>query len=93
MSSVNNSIFEYIKNLSVLVSYFHLGLLPFKRVLCYFVMNIPFPCFRYVKREHFIDVTEVFRVLNAEKKYRTTKLALYLMVFIVTIFRFVTPLQ
>ncbi|WVY98193.1 hypothetical protein V8G54_030344 [Vigna mungo] len=41
----------------------------------------------YVKREHLIDVTEVFRVVNAEKKFRIVKLALYLTVLIVTIFR------
>ncbi|KAL9319240.1 hypothetical protein ACSQ67_015757 [Phaseolus vulgaris] len=41
----------------------------------------------YVKREHLIDVTEVFRVANAEKKFRIAKLALYLTVLIVTIFR------
>jgi len=76
MPSVNNNIFEYIENLFVLVSYFHLGPLSFKHVLCYFVMNIPFTCFRFVKREHLTDVAEVFRVLNAEKKYRIEKLAL-----------------
>lgn len=55
----------------------------------FFVMNISFEWFRYVKREHLIDVTEVFRVLSVEKKFRIAKLALYLIVLIVTIFRFV----
>lgn len=48
---------------------------------------------RYVKREHLIDVTEVFRVLSAEKKFRIAKLVLYLIVLIVVIFRFVTLKQ
>ncbi|KAG4982589.1 hypothetical protein JHK82_027440 [Glycine max] len=55
-----------------------------------FLLTVPVTCYHlrlYVKREHLIDVTEVFRVLNAEKKYRIAKLALYLTVLIVTIFR------
>ncbi|KAL5067213.1 hypothetical protein RYX36_018100 [Vicia faba] len=55
-----------------------------------FLLNLPLTCYHamlYVKREHLIDVTEVFRVLNAEKKFRIAKLALYLIVLIVTIFR------
>ncbi|CAI8614044.1 unnamed protein product [Vicia faba] len=43
----------------------------------------------YVKRQHLLDVTEVFRVLNAEKKFRITKLAFYLTMVIITIFRLV----
>nr|XP_027188887.1 protein cornichon homolog 1 isoform X1 [Cicer arietinum] len=41
----------------------------------------------YVKRQHLLDVTEVFRVLNAEKKFRIAKLAFYLTMVIITIFR------
>lgn len=74
------------------VLYFHLGFILWTCCM-FFVMIIPFQCFRYVKREHLIDVTEVFRVVNAEKKFRIAKLALYLSVLIVTIFRFVTPLK
>jgi hypothetical protein len=57
-------------------------------VLCHVLSHLKW--FRYVKREHLIDVTEVFRVLNAEKKLRIAKIALYLIVLVVTIFRFVT---
>ncbi|KAL2326965.1 hypothetical protein Fmac_020392 [Flemingia macrophylla] len=55
-----------------------------------FLLTVPVTCYHlmlYVKREHLIDVTEVFRVINAEKKLRIAKLALYLIVLIVTIFR------
>ncbi|XP_014511262.1 protein cornichon homolog 1 isoform X1 [Vigna radiata var. radiata] len=55
-----------------------------------FLLTVPVTCYHarlYVKREHLIDVTEVFRVVNAEKKFRIVKLALYLTVLIVTIFR------
>ncbi|KOM34134.1 hypothetical protein LR48_Vigan02g028400 [Vigna angularis] len=58
-----------------------------------FLLTVPVTCYHarlYVKREHLIDVTEVFRVVNAEKKFRIVKLALYLTVLIVTIFRFVS---
>ncbi|XP_062021126.1 uncharacterized protein LOC133737617 [Rosa rugosa] len=33
--------------------------------------------YRFVKQKHLIDVTEVFRVLNTEKKCRLVKLAVY----------------
>lgn len=55
-----------------------------------FLLNVPVTCYHamlYVKREHLIDVTEVFRVLSAEKKFRIAKLVLYLIVLIVVIFR------
>lgn len=41
-----------------------------------------------MKRQHLIDVTEVFRFLGAEKKYRLIKLAFYLLLFVVVIIRF-----
>ena len=51
--------------------------------------NFLFWCFRFMKRQHLIDVTEVFRTLSAEKKYRVAKLAFYLFLFIIVIIRFV----
>ncbi|ONM33586.1 Protein cornichon homolog 1 [Zea mays] len=42
----------------------------------------------YLARKHLVDVTEIFRQLNGEKKYRTIKLAFYFCLFIVTIYRF-----
>ncbi|KAF6175912.1 hypothetical protein GIB67_003400 [Kingdonia uniflora] len=35
----------------------------------------------YMKRKHLIDVTEIFSLLNSEKKYRIVKLVLYLSLF------------
>ncbi|KAJ3679716.1 hypothetical protein LUZ60_017727 [Juncus effusus] len=43
----------------------------------------------YMKRRHLIDVTEVFRMLNWEKKYRIIKLALYFTLFVLVIYRLV----
>ncbi|TKY62576.1 cornichon-like 1 [Spatholobus suberectus] len=57
-----------------------------------FLMTVPVTCYHvmlYMKRQHLIDVTEVFRVLNAEKKFRIAKLAYYLTIVIITVFRFV----
>jgi protein cornichon len=39
-------------------------------------------------RKHLVDVTEIFRQLNGEKKYRMIKLAFYFCLFIITIYRF-----
>ncbi|KAK3035145.1 hypothetical protein RJ639_032818 [Escallonia herrerae] len=36
---------------------------------------------RFMKRKHLIDVTEVFRSLNAEKKNRIAKLGFYVLLF------------
>ncbi|KAL1368205.1 protein cornichon homolog 1 isoform X1 [Arachis hypogaea] len=55
-----------------------------------FLLSLPVTChhiMRYVKREHLIDVTEVFRGLNAERKFRLAKLVMYLILLIVVIFR------
>ncbi|MED6221385.1 hypothetical protein PIB30_054089 [Stylosanthes scabra] len=55
-----------------------------------FFLTLPVTCYhimRYVKREHLIDVTEVFRGLNAERKFRLAKLVMYLILLIVVIFR------
>lgn len=45
--------------------------------------------FRFVNRKHLIDVTEVFRALSAEKKFRLVKLGFYLVLLFIIIFRFV----
>ncbi|KAK7244679.1 hypothetical protein RIF29_39504 [Crotalaria pallida] len=57
-----------------------------------FLITLPLACYHihlYMKRQHLVDVTEVFRVLNAEKKFRLAKLAFYLVVLVITIFRLV----
>ncbi|URE05881.1 protein cornichon [Musa troglodytarum] len=41
----------------------------------------------YMTRKHLIDVTEIFRLLNEEKKYRIIKLAFYCSIFIIVIYR------
>jgi hypothetical protein len=41
-----------------------------------------------MKRKHLVDVTEIFRQLHGEKKYRMIKLAFYFGLFIITIYRF-----
>lgn len=41
-----------------------------------------------MKRKHLIDVTEIFRLLNEEKKYRIIKLAFYCSIFIIVIYRY-----
>lgn len=46
-----------------------------------------FVCFRYLKKRHLIDVTEVFRFIDTEKKYRIAKLAFYLILFVLVIIR------
>ncbi|XP_006664048.1 protein cornichon homolog 4-like [Oryza brachyantha] len=43
----------------------------------------------YMDRKHLVDVTEIFRQLNWEKKYRMIKLAFYFSLFIITIYRLV----
>ncbi|KAL2320820.1 hypothetical protein Fmac_029789 [Flemingia macrophylla] len=57
-----------------------------------FLLTVPVTCYHamlYMRRQHLIDVTEVFRVLNAEKKFRIAKLAYYLTIIIITVFRLV----
>uniref|UniRef100_A0A6N2NJG5 Uncharacterized protein n=1 Tax=Salix viminalis TaxID=40686 RepID=A0A6N2NJG5_SALVM len=43
----------------------------------------------FIRRQHLIDVTEVFRNLNADKKRRMIKLGVYMIFFIICVFRFV----
>ncbi|KAL6539846.1 hypothetical protein OROHE_011617 [Orobanche hederae] len=49
-----------------------------------FLLSLP-PAYynlkKYLARQHLIDVTEVFRVLNAEKKVRIVKLVFYIIFF------------
>ncbi|KAL5660111.1 hypothetical protein ACJX0J_027236, partial [Zea mays] len=40
----------------------------------------------YLARKHLVDVTEIFRQLSDEKKYRMIKLAFYFCLFIITIY-------
>nr|BAJ91707.1 predicted protein [Hordeum vulgare subsp. vulgare] len=40
----------------------------------------------YMNRKHLIDVTEIFRQLHGEKKYRLIKLAFYFALFIISIY-------
>ncbi|XP_010057681.1 protein cornichon homolog 1 isoform X1 [Eucalyptus grandis] len=57
-----------------------------------FLVSVPVTCYHvmlYVKRRHLIDVTEVFRVLGTEKKYRMVKLGLLSLLFLMVIFRFI----
>lgn len=57
-----------------------------------FLLMLPLASYHvmlYVKRQHLLDVTEVFRVLNAEKKFRIVKLTFYLTLVMITIFRLV----
>nr|GMD42956.1 protein cornichon homolog 1 isoform X1 [Ipomoea batatas] len=42
---------------------------------------------KFLSRQHLIDVTEVFRAIDFEKKLRIAKLAFYLIFFIVVIVR------
>ncbi|KAG4396240.1 hypothetical protein GLYMA_19G144000v4 [Glycine max] len=55
-----------------------------------FLITVPVTCYHvmlYMKRKHLIDVTEVFRLLNAEKKFRIAKIAYYLTIIFISIFR------
>ncbi|KAK9067499.1 hypothetical protein SSX86_014829 [Deinandra increscens subsp. villosa] len=53
-----------------------------------FLLTLPIMIYNsmlYSKRRHLIDVTEVFRSIDAEKKYRIVKLAFYLLLFVLVI--------
>lgn len=43
----------------------------------------------YLKRQHLIDVTEIFSVIGKEKKYRLFKLGFYVLMFFIVIYRLV----
>ncbi|KAF5473328.1 hypothetical protein F2P56_009947 [Juglans regia] len=55
-----------------------------------FLMTVPLACYHvmlFLKRQHLFDVTEAFRFLNAEKKFRMIKLGFYLALFAIITFR------
>ncbi|KAJ9565387.1 hypothetical protein OSB04_001353 [Centaurea solstitialis] len=55
-----------------------------------FLLTLPITIYNsmlYINRQHLIDVTEVFRYVDAEKKYRIAKLALYLFLFLLVVIR------
>ncbi|KAF8396106.1 hypothetical protein HHK36_017718 [Tetracentron sinense] len=41
-----------------------------------------------MKGKYLIDITEIFRLINGEKKYRTVKLAFYFVLIIIVIVRY-----
>lgn len=43
---------------------------------------------RYLRKQHLLDVTEIFSHLGREKKYRLVKLAFYLLLFVIVIFKY-----
>lgn len=47
--------------------------------------------FRFMNKKHLIDVTEIFRQLNGEKKQRLIKLGFYLSLFVIVIYRYASP--
>ncbi|MCO5575934.1 hypothetical protein L7F22_029741 [Adiantum nelumboides] len=44
---------------------------------------------KFLKRQHLVDVTEIFNVLGKEKKYRLIKLGFYVLMFFIVIYRLV----
>ncbi|OAY40547.1 protein cornichon homolog 1 isoform X1 [Manihot esculenta] len=57
-----------------------------------FLMAAPLTLYHvmlFMKREHLIDVTEVFRNLNSQKKFRLIKLGIYLIFFSILMFRII----
>ncbi|KAF3442598.1 hypothetical protein FNV43_RR16514 [Rhamnella rubrinervis] len=55
-----------------------------------FLITVPMSCYvamLFVKRQHLLDVTEVFRLLSGEKRLRKLKLAFYLLLLVIIIFR------
>lgn len=57
-----------------------------------FLLNAPLTYYHanmYFKKEHLLDVTEIFSQLNKEKKYRLIKLAFYLLLFFIVIYKLV----
>ncbi|KAJ4706473.1 Cornichon family protein [Melia azedarach] len=55
-----------------------------------FLLAAPLACYHvnlYMKQQHLIDVTEVFRNLKVEKKFRIIKLGFYVIFFILVVFR------
>uniref|UniRef100_A0A803P5X0 Uncharacterized protein n=1 Tax=Cannabis sativa TaxID=3483 RepID=A0A803P5X0_CANSA len=55
-----------------------------------FLITLPLACYSamlFVNKRHLIDVTEVFRALSGEKKFRLIKLGFYLFLLFIIIFR------
>ncbi|XP_021282544.1 protein cornichon homolog 1 isoform X1 [Herrania umbratica] len=55
-----------------------------------FLLFLPLTAYHlmlYLNRKHLIDVTEVFRDIDKEKKYRYVKLGIYLVLFTLVLFR------
>lgn len=42
---------------------------------------------RYMRSQHLLDVTEIFNLLDREKKYRLVKLAFYLLLFFIAVYK------
>ena len=83
--------FAYITNLSVNFKFVFVSCAFMLIFCCVMIINqnhmIIFLT-RFMARKHLVDVTEIFRQLNGEKKYRMIKLAFYFCLFIITIYRF-----
>ncbi|KAF9679694.1 hypothetical protein SADUNF_Sadunf06G0041100 [Salix dunnii] len=59
-----------------------------------FLLAVPLTCYHamlFIRRQHLIDVTEVFRNLNTDKKRRMIKLGVYMIFFAIFIFRLFIP--
>ncbi|KAL8172147.1 hypothetical protein V2J09_023951 [Rumex salicifolius] len=57
-----------------------------------FLVTMPLACYHFrlfLRREHLLDVTEIFNTVSAEKKFRIIKLAIHLVFFFLVIVRFV----
>ncbi|XP_017698625.1 protein cornichon homolog 1-like [Phoenix dactylifera] len=57
-----------------------------------FLIMAPITCYHinlFMNRRHLIDVTEIFRLLHGEKKYRIIKLSIYFSIFVIVIYRLV----
>ncbi|XAR69429.1 hypothetical protein NMG60_11001000 [Bertholletia excelsa] len=57
-----------------------------------FLVSLPLAWYNanlFMKQQHLVDVTEVFRFLNAEKKSRIIKFSFYLLLFILVLIRLI----
>ncbi|KAF6168302.1 hypothetical protein GIB67_018142 [Kingdonia uniflora] len=55
-----------------------------------FILSVPITCYHvklYMNKKHLIDVTEIFRVLDNEKRYRLIKIGFYLVLFFFVLYR------
>ncbi|KAK4799080.1 hypothetical protein SAY86_024445 [Trapa natans] len=58
-----------------------------------FLISVTIACYHvmlYIKKQHLVDITEIFRVIGSEKKYRLVKLGLLLIIFLFVAFRCLT---